>query len=44
MTVENRSIEIARDVKESAIQNGTGNTATISITNYYYREDAKVVS
>jgi hypothetical protein len=44
MTEENRSIDIARDVKESVIIPGNSNTATITITNYYYREDTKVVS
>ncbi len=43
MTQENRSIDIGRDVKESVIIPGNSNTATITITNYYYREDATVI-
>ena len=43
MTEENRSVEIGRDVKESVIIPGTNNTANITITNYYYREDTRVV-
>ena len=42
MTQENRSIDIARDVKESVIIPGNSNTATITITNYYYQEHTKV--
>ena len=43
MTVENRSVEIGRDVKESVIIPGTNNTANITITNYYYREETRVI-
>ena len=43
MTEDNRSVEIGRDVKESVIIPGDGNTATITITNYYYREDTAVI-
>jgi len=43
MTEENRSVEIARDVKESIIIPGNSNTATITITNYYYREQTTVI-
>ncbi|MGB6298300.1 MAG: hypothetical protein WBF90_19230 [Rivularia sp. (in: cyanobacteria)] len=43
MTQENRSIDIGRDVKESVIIPGNSNTATITITNYYYREDATLI-
>ncbi|MEM6399629.1 MAG: hypothetical protein AAF757_05260 [Cyanobacteria bacterium P01_D01_bin.116] len=42
MTQENRSIDIARDVKESVIIPGNSNTATITITNYYYQEHSDV--
>ncbi len=42
MTEENRSVEIGRDVKESVIIPGNSNTATITITNYYYREQTTV--
>ncbi len=40
---ENRSVEIGRDVKESVIIPGNSNTATITITNYYYREESRVL-
>ena len=43
MTEENRSVEISRDVKESVIIPGNSNTATITITNYYYREQTTVI-
>ncbi|MEM7553029.1 MAG: S-layer homology domain-containing protein [Cyanobacteria bacterium P01_A01_bin.84] len=40
---DNHSASIGGSSESSAIQTGTGNTATITITNYYYREDIKVV-
>ncbi|WP_051036612.1 ATP-binding protein [Calothrix sp. PCC 6303] len=43
MTEENRSVKVGGSADSSAIQTGTGNTATITITNYYYREDTTVV-
>jgi hypothetical protein len=43
MIEENRSVEIGRDVKESVIIPGNSNTATITITNYYYREQTTVI-
>ena len=42
MEGDNRSVDIARDVKESVIIPGNSNTATITITNYYYREHTTV--
>ena len=44
MTEENRSVKVGESADSSAIQTGTGNTATITITNYYYREDTTVVA
>ncbi|GEM_PF-2938555 len=43
MTEENRSVDIGRDVTKSVIIPGNRNTATITITNYYYREQTTVV-
>ena len=43
MEGDNRSVDIGRDVKESVIIPGNSNTATITITNYYYREDTQVI-
>jgi hypothetical protein len=43
MTEENRSVKVGGSADSSAIQTGSGNTATITITNYYYREDTTVV-
>ncbi|MEM1394178.1 MAG: hypothetical protein AAGG00_12960 [Cyanobacteria bacterium P01_H01_bin.150] len=43
MTEENRGAEIGRDVKESVIIPGDRNTATITITNYYYCENTTVI-
>jgi hypothetical protein len=43
MTEENRSTKVGGNVDSSAIQTGTGNTATITITNYYYRENTTVL-
>ncbi|WP_242037993.1 hypothetical protein [Tolypothrix sp. FACHB-123] len=43
MTEENRSVKVGGSADSSAIQTGTGNTATITITNYYYREDTTVL-
>ncbi|MGD1913548.1 MAG: tetratricopeptide repeat protein, partial [Rivularia sp. (in: cyanobacteria)] len=39
MTEENRSADIGGSADSSAIQTGSGNTANITITNYYYREN-----
>ncbi|MGB7377305.1 MAG: hypothetical protein WA959_12175, partial [Rivularia sp. (in: cyanobacteria)] len=43
MGEENRSVDIGRDVKESAIITGDRNTATITNYYYYYREDTQVI-
>ncbi|MFW9264866.1 hypothetical protein [Nostoc sp. CALU 546] len=38
---DNHSAKVGGSANSSAIQTGTGNTATITITNYYYREDVR---
>ena len=43
MTEENRSASLGGSADSSAIQTGDGNTATITITNYYYREQTTVI-
>ena len=43
MTEENRSADIGGSADSSAIQTGSGNTANITITNYYYREETRVI-
>ena len=41
---DNRSVKLGGSVGESIIIPGDRNTATITITNYYYREEARVAS
>ncbi|GJD19254.1 hypothetical protein RIVM261_042100 [Rivularia sp. IAM M-261] len=43
MTEENRSAKVGGSALSSAIITGDRNTATITITNYYYREDTTVL-
>jgi WD40 repeat protein len=43
MTEENRSAKVGGSADRSAIITGDRNTATITITNYYYRENTTVV-
>ena len=43
MTEEDRSVKLGGDADRSAIITGDSNTATITITNYYYRENTTVV-
>ncbi|MGI8500105.1 MAG: tetratricopeptide repeat protein, partial [Hassallia sp.] len=44
MTEEDRSAKVGGSADRSAIITGDSNTATITITNYYYRENTKLVS
>ena len=43
MLKEDRSAEVGGNADSSAIITGDRNTATITITNYYYRENTKLV-
>lgn len=42
--IEDRSAKVSGSADRSAIITGDRNTATISITNYYYRENTSVVA
>ncbi|WP_339381167.1 hypothetical protein [Brasilonema sp. UFV-L1] len=43
MTAEDRSAKVGGSADSSAIITGDSNTATITITNYYYRENTTVI-
>ncbi len=43
MTAENRSAKVGGSADSSAIITGDSNTATITITNYYYRENTTLI-
>jgi hypothetical protein len=43
MTEEDRSAKVGGSADRSAIITGDRNTATITITNYYYRENTTVI-